>query len=152
MNTKGFTLIEIMLWILIFSMVIVWGFQALSAIWYGKIKLVQSTDIQKQSIYFSEKFFEDIKSWGTLDYEEYFNKYSKDEICLNKAPNYAVIKDFGIVTFGKNEKEANILDDIITHTMQAVLRASKLGSYKSISIKDSFEMEYWELEQAKLKK
>lgn len=86
------------------------------------------------------------------DYEEYFNKYSKDEICLNKAPNYAVIKDFGIVTFGKNEKEANILDDIITHTMQAVLRASKLGSYKSISIKDSFEMEYWELEQAKLKK
>lgn len=86
------------------------------------------------------------------DYEEYFNKYSKNEICLNKAPNYAVIKDFGIVTFGKNEKEANILDDIITHTMEAVLRASKLGSYKSISIKDSFEMEYWELEQAKLKK
>jgi rhamnose utilization protein RhaD (predicted bifunctional aldolase and dehydrogenase) len=86
------------------------------------------------------------------DYENYFNDYSKDEICLNKAPNYAVIKEFGIVTFGKNEKEANILDDVISHTMEAVLRASSLGGYKSISIKDSFEMEYWELEQAKLKK
>ncbi len=86
------------------------------------------------------------------DYEKYFKEYSKDEICLNKAPNYAVIKEFGIVTFGKNEKEANILDDVISHTMEAVLRASNLGGYKSISIKDSFEMEYWELEQAKLKK
>ncbi len=86
------------------------------------------------------------------DYQNYFKEYSKNEICLNKSPNYAVIKDFGIVTFGKNEKESNILDDIITHTMEAVLRTSNLGGYKSISIKDSFEMEYWELEQAKLKK
>lgn len=70
---------------------------------------------------------------------------------LNPAPNYAVIKDFGVITFGKNEKEANILDDIITHTMNAVFKADKLGGYESINLKDSFEMEYWELEQAKLK-
>ena len=86
------------------------------------------------------------------NYENYFNEFSKDEICLNKAPNYAVIKDFGVVTFGKNEKEANIINDIVEHTMIAVLRADKLGGYESISLKDSFEMEYWELEQAKLKK
>ena len=86
------------------------------------------------------------------DYMEYFKEYSSDEICLNPAPNYAVIKDFGIVTFGKNEKEASIINDVIEHTMMAVLRGDKLGGYKSISLKDSFEMEYWELEQAKLKK
>ena len=34
----------------------------------------------------------------------------------------------------------------------AVLRADKLGGYESISLQDSFDMEYWELEQAKLKK
>ena len=84
-------------------------------------------------------------------YEEYFNTFAKDEICLNKAPNYAFIKDFGLITFGKNEKEASIINDIIEHTMMAVLRADKLGDYKSISLSDSFEMEYWELEQAKLK-
>ncbi len=85
------------------------------------------------------------------EYVKYFKKYKKDEICLNPAPNYAIVKDFGVVTFGKNEKEANIINDIISHTMLAVLRADKLGGYQSISEKDSFDMEYWELEQAKLK-
>ncbi len=86
------------------------------------------------------------------DYKEYFNTFSKDEIMLNPAPNYVVIENVGIVSFGKNEKEENIINDIITHTMEAVLRADCLGGYESISLKDSFDMEYWELEQAKLRK
>ncbi len=71
---------------------------------------------------------------------------------MNPAPNYAVIKNVGVVLFGKNEKEVNVMNDIVEHTMMAVLRADKLGGYESISISDSFDMEYWELEQAKLKK
>jgi len=86
------------------------------------------------------------------EYINYFNKYAKDEIYLNPAPNYAVIKDFGVVCFGKDEKEANIINDIVSHTISAVLKSEKLGGYKSISEKNSFEMEYWELEQIKLKK
>jgi len=35
--------------------------------------------------------------------------------------------------------------------MKAILRGEKLGGYQSISEPDSFEMEYWELEQMKLK-
>jgi rhamnose utilization protein RhaD (predicted bifunctional aldolase and dehydrogenase) len=85
-------------------------------------------------------------------YETYFNAYRKDEIMLDSNPKYAVIKDFGVVTFGKTQKEADIINDVVSHTMLAVLRADKLGGYKSISIADSFDMEYWELEQAKLKK
>ena len=85
------------------------------------------------------------------NYINYFDEFSKNEICLNPAPNYAVIKNFGVVTFGKDEKEANILNDIVEHTMLAVLRADKLGGYRGISLKDCFDMEYWELEQAKLK-
>ena len=85
------------------------------------------------------------------DYNEYFQTFAKDEICLNPAPNYVVIKDCCVVFFGKNEKEVNVMNDIVVHTMLAVLRADKLGGYKSISLKDSFDMEYWELEQAKLK-
>ncbi|RUM68009.1 MAG: oxidoreductase [Sulfurospirillum sp.] len=86
------------------------------------------------------------------DYIDYFDRFATDEICLNPAPNYAVIRDFGVVSFGKNEKEATVIDDIVTHTMEAVIRADKLGGYQSISESESFEMEYWELEQAKLKK
>ncbi|TNF45102.1 MAG: oxidoreductase [Epsilonproteobacteria bacterium] len=85
-------------------------------------------------------------------YEAYFNAYKTDEIMLDSKPKYAVIKDYGVVSFGKTQKEADVINDVVSHTMLAVLRADKLGGYKSISIPDSFAMEYWELEQAKLKK
>ena len=86
------------------------------------------------------------------EYESYFKEFSTDEIMLDANPKYAVIKDFGVVSFGKSQKEADVINDVVSHTMRAVLQADKLGGYKSISIKDSFEMEYWELEQAKLKR
>jgi len=85
------------------------------------------------------------------EYEAYFKKYAKDEIMLNPSPNYVVIENFGVISFGKNQKEADIINDIVSHTMNAVLRADQLGGYLSINEKNSFDMEYWELEQAKLK-
>lgn len=85
------------------------------------------------------------------EYKAYFKAFAKDEIMLNPAPNYIILKDFGWISIGKDEKEAKIIDDIITHTAQAVLCADKLGGYESISLEESFAMEYWELEQAKLK-
>jgi rhamnose utilization protein RhaD (predicted bifunctional aldolase and dehydrogenase) len=95
---------------------------------------------------------EDALKHFKVAYETYFNAYKEDEIMLDTNPKYAVIKDFGVVSFGKTQKEADVINDVVSHTMLAVLRADKLGGYKSISIADSFDMEYWELEQAKLKK
>ncbi|MEA2019171.1 MAG: class II aldolase/adducin family protein, partial [Campylobacterota bacterium] len=85
-------------------------------------------------------------------YISYFEEFRKDEVCLNASPNWAIVKNFGTISFGKNEKETNIIEDINNHTMQAVLKADMLGGFESISLKDCFDMEYWELEQAKLKK
>ena len=86
------------------------------------------------------------------NYRDYFVRHATDETMLDPAPNYAVLKDYGVVLFGKNEKETQVLYDIVQHTMRAVLRADKLGGYVSIDEAESFKMEYWELEQAKLKK
>jgi len=86
------------------------------------------------------------------EYEAYFKEHESGEVMLNPAPNYMIIKNLAVISFGKSKKEAAVVNDIVEHTMRAVLRADKLGGYKSISLKDSFEMEYWELEQAKLKK
>ncbi len=86
------------------------------------------------------------------DYMSYFEEFKNDEVCLNPTPNYMIVKNFAVISFGKNKKEADIINDIVEHTMLAVLRADKLGGYKGISLKDCFDMEYWELEQAKLKK
>ncbi len=71
---KAFTLIEIMVWIIIVSIVLIWWFQALISITVWKAKLMQEINIQKESFYFTEKFFEMIKKWWIIDYEEYFNR------------------------------------------------------------------------------
>ena len=86
------------------------------------------------------------------DYRNYFARHASGETMLNPAPNYAVLKGYGVVLFGKTEKETQVLYDIVQHTMRAVLRADRLGGYVSIDEAESFKMEYWELEQAKLKK
>lgn len=87
------------------------------------------------------------------EYKSYFDaNASSKHICLDLAPRYAVIKGVGIVVLGKDEKESHIIGDIVKHTITAILSAEQLGGWKSLSLNKMFEMEYWELEQAKLKK
>jgi hypothetical protein len=69
-----FTLIEILVWILIFSFVIISWFQVFFFMYSWKENLSYKIELEKESLYFSEKFFEMIKKWWTIDYEEYFNR------------------------------------------------------------------------------
>ena len=85
-------------------------------------------------------------------YEQYFQDNKTDETLLNPAPNFAILKEKGSLSFGKNAKEANIIKDINEHTYEAILKAEKLGGYKALDASKIFEVEYWSLEQAKLKK
>ncbi len=74
LNKKAFSLIEIMVWIIIVSVVIVSWFEAFTRLSLWKIWLMENTNIQKDSFYFSEKLFQLIKEGWTIDYEEYFNR------------------------------------------------------------------------------
>jgi hypothetical protein len=69
-----FTLIEILVWITLFSIIVTSWFYAFSAVSIWKIKLIWKTDIEKESYFFSERLFEEIKKWWLIDYEEYFNR------------------------------------------------------------------------------
>ena len=93
----------------------------------------------------------DLKDFAQ-SYKEYFDKYTKNEIMLDLAPRYAVIKNRGVIVFGTNEKENLILKDIVFHTIKAMLKTQNIGGWRSLGQKDIFDMEYWELEQAKLRK
>lgn len=73
-TSKWFTLIEILVWILIFSIVMLGWFYALNSINIGKIKLLQDVSATKDAYYFTEKLFNEIKKWWGIDYEEYFNR------------------------------------------------------------------------------
>lgn len=89
MNThkkQAFTLIEIITSILVVALILLGAFQAMTSLWFGKIRLMQKTTSQKQMLYFSEKLFEMIKYWGTLDFEEYFNRKIVNQL---SGTNYA---------------------------------------------------------------
>ena len=73
-NSKAFTLVEILISTVIIASILTAWFYAITFITVGKIRLVESTKIEKEGFYFSEKLFEMIKSWGELDFEEYFNR------------------------------------------------------------------------------
>ena len=93
-----------------------------------------------------------IKSF-VLDYKRYFNENTSGiETMLDVAPRWAVWPNVGTLAFGKSVKEANIIHDIKRHTIKAIQQAEDLGGWQALPEKDLFEMEYWELEQAKLKK
>lgn len=71
-----FSLIEILVGILIVSIVMVAAFQTLSAVGVWKTKIIEKTKVEKQAYFAGEKFFEMIKKWWTIDYEEYWNRSS----------------------------------------------------------------------------
>jgi rhamnose utilization protein RhaD (predicted bifunctional aldolase and dehydrogenase) len=85
-------------------------------------------------------------------YTQYFNDNKTNQTMLNPAPNFAIIQNNGTLSFGSTAKEVNIIKDINDHTFEAIIKAQKLGGYKALSPSDIFEVEYWSLEQAKLKK
>ena len=94
------------------------------------------------------------------EYKAYFKTYSNtasekgadEKTMLDPAPRVIVDKHYGVISIGKSAKDAAIVEDIYGHTIDVICRANELGGYKALSGQDIFDMEYWDLEQAKLKK
>ena len=91
--------------------------------------------------------------------EEYISYFTNNEVkandrkkMLDPAPRVILDKDLGQCAVGKNMKEIGIISDIYEHTMLSILRAEKLGGFKALPESDIFDLEYWDLEQAKLLK
>ncbi len=87
------------------------------------------------------------------DYGKYFAHYADDsQCCLDKAPRYGVWIGRGMLYFAANLKRLKMVADITQHTMKAIQWGQALGGWQALSQQEIFAVEYWELEQAKLKK
>jgi len=87
------------------------------------------------------------------DYQTYFKKFDDGLLTqLDPAPRWAVWRNRGTLTFGSSDRDATIVSDIVQHTIQAIEDAERLGGWVSLPEKEIFLVEYWELEQAKLKR
>ena len=94
------------------------------------------------------------------EYVESYKKYfttieaqaNERKTMLDAAPRVVLDSELGLCAIGKSAQDAGIVADIYDHTMDIILRATALGGYRALPAKDIFDVEYWDLEQAKLRK
>ncbi|MGE5794549.1 MAG: bifunctional aldolase/short-chain dehydrogenase [Bacteroidota bacterium] len=89
-------------------------------------------------------------------YREYFARHephSKErKVILDPAPRMVLDPRFGLASLGRSAKDARIVEELYEHTIDVILRAEALERYEALPPQDIFEVEYWDLEQAKLRK
>src|SRR5712664_1068559 len=97
----------------------------------------------------------DVKGFGNA-YLAYFESNAKKakepKTILDQAPRMALDPRLGLAAFGRTAKDTRIVEDLYEHTIEVILRAEALGGWKALSDNHTFDIEYWDLEQAKLRK
>jgi rhamnose utilization protein RhaD (predicted bifunctional aldolase and dehydrogenase)/NAD(P)-dependent dehydrogenase (short-subunit alcohol dehydrogenase family) len=92
----------------------------------------------------------------TEAYRGYFARHEphakERKIMLDPAPRVVLDPRFGLASLGRTAKDARIVEELYEHTIGVILRAEALERYEALPAQDIFDVEYWDLEQAKLKK
>jgi len=90
------------------------------------------------------------------EYRRYFDEHAprakEPKTILDPAPRVVLDPAFGLAAAGRTAKDAAIVAEIYDHTIDVILRGEALGGFQALPAKDIFDVEYWDLEQAKLKK
>lgn len=85
-------------------------------------------------------------------YLEYVARHAGPSLVrVDPAPRWILWPGHGSVAVGRSVKDAGIVADIARHTTRAIVRAERLGGWCALPESDLFAVEYWELEQAKLR-
>ena len=89
-----------------------------------------------------------------FEYKKYFKKNNtrvggtKKE--LDPIPKLLIFPGIGLIGIGSSKKSADIVADIGETWIETVLSAESIKEFKPVSESDTFDLEYWSLEQAKL--
>ena len=88
-------------------------------------------------------------------YRRYFEQHSRHakepKTMVDPAPRVVLDPSLGLCAAGRTVKDAAIVADIYGHTMDVIERAALLDGYRALPERDIFDVEYWDLEQAKLR-
>ena len=89
-------------------------------------------------------------------YREYFERHAataqEKKTMLDAAPRMALDPALGFVAAGRSARDTAIVADLYDHTIDVILRAEALGGWRALDPRHTFDIEYWDLEQAKLRK
>ncbi len=89
-------------------------------------------------------------------YREYFDRHAPNarepKTMLDPAPRVALDPRFGLASVGRTARDAQIVEELYEHTIDVILRGDALERYEALPAQDIFDVEYWDLEQAKIRK
>jgi NAD(P)-dependent dehydrogenase (short-subunit alcohol dehydrogenase family) len=71
---------------------------------------------------------------------------------LDPWPRVLLLPGLGICAVGRTKIESDIVADVYEHTVDVMRDATAVGRYSPVDRDDLFDVEYWSLEQAKIKR
>lgn len=91
----------------------------------------------------------------TARYETYFarnnTRAGATKTRLDPMPRVVMVPGLGLFGLGRTAKDAAIAADLAENTIRVVSDAEAIGRFEPLPEADLFDVEYWSLEQAKLK-
>lgn len=96
----------------------------------------------------------DVEAYAA-DYRRYVDAHrhlTDGEITpIDPAPRVILDPDLGFLTAGRSAKAASVAADIYEHTAAGILQAEAMSGFRTLSAAEAFDIEYWVLEQRKLR-
>lgn len=88
------------------------------------------------------------------DYEAYYDKCKRPESPAMRDPNPTVvlIPGLGMIAWGKNKSESRVTAEFYNCAIEVMRGAEAIDSYEAMDQQEAFDIEYWSLEEAKLRR
>ena len=87
-------------------------------------------------------------------YADYYNRYAtKESPAMRGAdPLIILVPGIGMFSFGKDKQTARVAGEFYINAINVMRGAESVSSYKPIAESEKFNIEYWDLEEAKLRR
>jgi rhamnulose-1-phosphate aldolase/alcohol dehydrogenase len=88
------------------------------------------------------------------DYAAYYNacKHPDSPAMRDPNPTVILIPGLGMIAFGKNKSESRVTAEFYTCAIEVMRGAEAMDKYIALPQQEAFDIEYWALEEAKLKR
>ncbi len=88
------------------------------------------------------------------DYAAYYDAHERPDSPPMRDPNPTVIliPGVGMVAFGRNKSESRVTAEFYNSAVEVMRGAEAIGSYQALPQQEAFDIEYWSLEEAKLRR
>ena len=88
------------------------------------------------------------------DYQAYYDECKRPDSPAMRGPNPTVvlIPGLGMIAWGKNKSESRVTAEFYNCAVEVMRGAEAIDQYEAMDQQEAFDIEYWSLEEAKLRR